>query len=179
MTASDDLLHRIENDPALAELLVWPGDFDIERRDPVEELRLPNGMPLYPIAGCGAGGTYFLCGEPGVQQRPVLYADSEGQATLMADDLVEAIRLIAHCPYWRDLGAGFPWHELEEDMRDDHPDFDELRDRLLKALDLEPLPAEQAVTRLRATAARTSPDFAPVSTENDRMPYELLFARGL
>ncbi len=55
MTASDDLLRRIENDPALAELLVWPGDFDIGRRDPVEDLRLPTGVPLYPVAGCGAG----------------------------------------------------------------------------------------------------------------------------
>ncbi|MGP3985299.1 hypothetical protein [Streptomyces sp. 3N207] len=178
MSASDDLLHRIENDPAVAELLVWPGDFDIERRDPVEELRLPTGMPLYPIAGCGAGGTYFLCGEPGAERRPVLYADSEGQATLMAEDLVEAIRLIAHCPCWRDLGAGFPEHELAEQMREDHPDFDEHRDQLLKALALEPLSTEEAVTRLRATAARTSPDFAPISTDNDRMPYGLLFERG-
>ncbi|MET9862290.1 hypothetical protein ABZY93_23860 [Streptomyces smyrnaeus] len=177
MSTSEDLLHRIETDPAVAELLVWPGDFDIERRDPVEDLRLPTGSPLHPIAGCGAGGTYFLCGEQGARQRPVLYADSEGQATLMAEDLAEAVRLIAHCPYWRDLGAGFPQHELEEQLRDDHPDFPERRDRLLKALDLEPLTAAEAVARLRATAARTSPDFVPRATADDCLPYELLFER--
>ncbi|MFF6789736.1 hypothetical protein ACFY9C_11715 [Streptomyces filamentosus] len=91
MTASDDLLRRIEQEPSLATALAWPGDFDVERRDPIEKLALPTGIPLHPIAGCGAGGTYYLYGEAGAEERPVLYADSEGQATLIGADLVEAI----------------------------------------------------------------------------------------
>jgi len=46
MTASDELLRRIEQDPSLAAALVWPAEFDIARRDPVEDVVLPTGMPL-------------------------------------------------------------------------------------------------------------------------------------
>ncbi|GAA2404468.1 hypothetical protein GCM10010420_34970 [Streptomyces glaucosporus] len=176
MTASDDLLRRIENDPVLAGLLAWPGDFDIGRRDPVEDLRLPTGMPLHPVAGCGGGGTYFLCGAPGAPHRPVLYADSEGQAALIAEDLVEAVRLVAVPPYWRDAGAGHPLDELEEEMREDHPDIGGLRGRLAAALGI-PLPsAEEALARLRAAAAGTAPDFVPVAAGTDGAePCEPLF----
>lgn len=78
MPADDELLLRIETDRELADLLMQWCDFDTDRRDPVEELRLPTGLPLTPIAGDAGGGTYFLCGEP-TEPRPVLYADSEGQ----------------------------------------------------------------------------------------------------
>jgi hypothetical protein len=174
MTASEEFLHRIENDTKVADLLRWPGGFDIDRRDPVEALQLPNRLPLIPIAGCDAGGTYFLCGAPGAQWHPVLYASSEGQATLMADDLVEVITLIATFPYWQDLGAGFRAEQLEKEVLADHPGFRESRGRLLAALNLDSLPAEEAVARLRAAAARTVPDYIPRTVDGDH-PYELLF----
>jgi hypothetical protein len=101
----------------------------------VEPLRLPTGVPLHPIAGCGAGGTYFLCGDPGTAPRPVLYADSEDQAVLMGADLAEAVEVIALLPYW-DLGGNWHVEELEQDVRDDHPDFDELRGLQLPALEV-------------------------------------------
>jgi hypothetical protein len=179
MTASDDLLHRIEQDPSLATALVWPGDFDIERRDPLEELVLPTGSPLHPIAGCGAGGTYYLCGEAGAEERPVLYADSEGQATLIGADLVEAITLIAVLPLWCDLTKGFAISRLGSDVRADRPDFDAERDRLLHALGLAPMSEEDAAARLLAVAARTAPDYVPRVLDDDYLPYELLFPSGL
>lgn len=175
MTASDDLLRRIEQEPSLASALAWPGDFDVERRDPVEDLTLPTGIPLHPIAGCGAGGTYFLCGESGSGDRPVLYADSEGRATLIGGDLVEALTLIAVLPYWRDLAKGLTISELGSELRDDHPDFDAERDHLLHALGLTPVPEEEAAARLLAVAARTAPDHVPRVPDDDHLPYELLF----
>jgi hypothetical protein len=108
MTAADDLLDRIETTPELTELLAWPGDFYVERRDPVEELRLPSGLPLIPIAGDASGGTYFL-------------------------------------------------------LREDHPHYPAARTELLGLLDLAPPTVEEAVTRLRAAAARTVPDFLPIA----------------
>ncbi|MWA05077.1 hypothetical protein F8568_032880 [Actinomadura sp. LD22] len=162
MTASDDLLRRIENEPALAGLLAFPADFDIERRDPVEELRLPTGLPLEPVAGDGSGGTYFLCGKPG-GERPVLYADSEGQAVLMAADLVEAVALVASYPYWRDLGYGHDAAEPEEEYAEDR----EERDALIALLGITPPPVEQALARLRAAAARTVPDFLPIARHEE------------
>jgi hypothetical protein len=176
MTASDDLLRRIEQDPALAAALAWPGDFDVERRDPVEDVVLPTGEPLEPIAGCGAGGTYFLCGKAGAAERPVLYADSEGQATLIGTDLAEAVTLVVVLPNWQDLAGGFPIDELGADLRADNPDFDAERDRLLDALGLAPASEQEAADRLLAVAARTAPDYVPYVPDDDHLPYGLLFA---
>ncbi|WP_433515616.1 hypothetical protein ACQP2T_08425 [Nonomuraea sp. CA-143628] len=178
MTAPDDLLLRIEQEPSLAAALAWPGDFDVERRDPIEDLALPSGIPLHPIAGCGAGGTYFLCGEAGAEERPVLYADSEGQATLIGADLVEAITLIVVLPFWRDLANGFAISELGSDLRADHPDFDAERGRLLHALGLASISEEEAAARLLAVAARTAPDYVPRVPDDDYLPYEPLFPSG-
>ncbi|SEN54758.1 hypothetical protein SAMN05216267_1006209 [Actinacidiphila rubida] len=190
MNASDALLHRIEQDPSLAAALAWPGDFDIERRDPVEDVVLPTGISLHPIAGCGAGGTYFLCGdaadaadgrsgvEGGGGARPVLYADSEGQATLIGADLVEAVTLIVVLPFWRDLASGFTPEQAGAEVREDHPEFDAERDALLAALGLAPVSDEVAAERLMAVAARTSPEYLPRVPDDEHMPYDPLFGDG-
>lgn len=174
MNASDALLARIRSDPALSGYLEWPGDFDITRLDPVEEMRLPNGNPLEPVAGCGGGGTYFLCGEPGTEPRPVLYADSEGRAALIGADLVEAVSLIASFPYWQDLAEGMEPGELRAMVEEDLPDFAELHRGLLTTLGIEPLPSNTALRRLRTAVKRTVPDFLPV-TAADGVPYDLAF----
>ncbi|MFJ6568278.1 hypothetical protein ACIQNU_12695 [Streptomyces sp. NPDC091292] len=172
--ASDALLARIESDPALADYLAWPCDFDIDRRDPVEDLRLPTGIPLHPIAGCGAGGTYYLCGAPHTTPRPVLYADSEGQATLVGETLREALRLLATFPYWQDLGAGFPPTNLEATLQEDHPNMATHRTAFFTTLNLIPLPLTDALPHLHTCATRTVPAYIPTSTEHNE-PYELLF----
>lgn len=166
MTADDDLLRRIETEPELAGLLAWLGDVDIERRDPVEELRIPSGSPLTPVAGDGSGGTYFLCGDPG-GPRPVLYADSEGGATLLAAGLVEAVTLVAAYPYWRDLAHGHTVQELDEQITADSPGFPKARAKLLALLDVVPPTAEDALARLRSSAARTVPDFLPIARHEE------------
>ncbi|MEU8640644.1 hypothetical protein AB0C91_01850 [Streptomyces sp. NPDC048674] len=175
MTASDALLRWIEQNPSLAASLVCPGDFDIDRRDPIDDLVLPAGAPLHPIAGCGAGGTYYLCGEAGAEERPVLYADSEGRATLIGADLVEAVTLIVVLPFWRDVANGFAISELRSELHADHPDFDAERDRLLYALGLAPTSEEEAAARLLTVAARTTPNYVPSVPDDEHLPYELFF----
>ncbi|MCY0932566.1 hypothetical protein OTB20_41945, partial [Streptomyces sp. H27-H1] len=59
-----------EQDEA-AHFLAWPGDFDLDRGDHVEEVHLASGAALEGFAGDGAGGTYFFCGEGG-EERPVV-----------------------------------------------------------------------------------------------------------
>lgn len=169
--ASEALLARIGNDPAVVAYLAWPGDFDLARRSPVEELTLPSGDPLHPIAGDGAGGTYFLVGKEGDPARPVLYADSEGQAALIAASLAEAVELVVVCPLWHDAAAGFPLPELEAQIRADMPEFDRARDAVAAALGLTPPPADEVLARLLATAARTVPDFLPYVDDDDHGPY--------
>lgn len=174
MNASDALLDRIRADRVLSGYLEWPGDFDISRLDPVDELRLPDGSPLEPVAGCGGGGTYFLCGEPGTEPRPVLYADSEGRAALIGADLVEAVSLIASLPYWQDLAEGTELEEMRAVVAEDLPVFAELHRGLLTTLGIEPLPPDTALRRLRAAVERTVPDFLPV-TVTGGVPYDPAF----
>ncbi|WP_143203996.1 hypothetical protein [Streptomyces kebangsaanensis] len=96
-----------------------------------------------------------------------MYADSEGQATLIGADLIEAVTLIAVLPFWRDLAKGFALSELGSDLRADHPDFDTERDRLLHTLGLAPVSEEEAAARLLAVAARTAPDYVPRVPDDD------------
>ncbi|WP_245173597.1 hypothetical protein [Streptomyces aureus] len=63
-----------------------------------------TAVPLCPKAGFvgdGAGGTFFFCGEGG-EERPILYADSEGGAALVAIGLAELLLVV---PWWRDCQA--------------------------------------------------------------------------
>ncbi|MFG3046842.1 hypothetical protein ACGFZR_18120 [Streptomyces sp. NPDC048241] len=175
MTPSTALLHRIEQSPALATALICPADFDITRRDPIDELHLPGGVPLHPIAGCDTGGTYYLCGADGADQRPILHTDSEGRATLIGADLIEAITLVVVLPFWRDVLMGFTLPELKSELLELHPDFETERDHLLHALALPKLSEREATTRLKNTAARTSPAHVPYVQDAHRHPYDLYF----
>ena len=175
VTAPNDLLRRLEGDEELASLLMVHGDFDIKRRNPVEELALANGLPLTPIAGDGAGGTYFLCGEQGEPERPVLFADSEGRAVLMAASLVEAVELTVHFPYWHDLPRGHDPGALEAEYRADRDDFDAVRAELIDLLGLSPLTLEEALARLRAAVARYEPGFVPTCVTHNGGPYDHYF----
>ncbi len=85
------------------------------------------GDALEAVAGDGAGGTFFLCRNV-VGQRPVLFADSEGQAGL-----------IARVPYRRDCLARASGGldamrsvvpELEREYGDDRIDLDACRTSL-------------------------------------------------
>ncbi|MEU1616941.1 hypothetical protein ABZ479_06490 [Streptomyces sp. NPDC005722] len=176
MDASEALLARIENDPVAASNLTRTADFDISGRDPVEDVRLPSGLAMRPIAGDAAGGTFYLCGEPGDAERPVVYADSEGQAALIGADLTEAVELLVCCPvWWHDVDCGRSPEELDAEARADEPDLDRERAELVAALGLTPPPVEEVVARLLATAARTVPDFLPYVDDADHGAYEPMF----
>ncbi|MER6916631.1 hypothetical protein ABT354_33690 [Streptomyces sp. NPDC000594] len=186
MTSSDALLARLERDAALASALARHSDFDIERRDPVEEVVLPGGTPLQVIAGCGAGGTYFLCGDGGADggARPVLYADSEGQATLIGADLLEALTVLVVLPFWQDLAPDRTLAEAGAEPRADEPSLDAERDRLIEVLGLPPLSETEAADLLAVAAARTVPGHLPRVPRPGYEPYEplldgtALFRRG-
>ncbi|RZU44269.1 hypothetical protein EV284_1729 [Streptomyces sp. BK022] len=121
--ADDALLQRIAAQPEAAAFLAGDGEFDVTRTDPIESIVLPNGLPVEPVAGCNAGGTHYLCGPalPG-SARPVLYTDSEGRASLIAESLAEALTLAVVLPSWHDALSGFRPPALNADYLDDHPD---------------------------------------------------------
>ncbi|MDJ0466394.1 hypothetical protein [Streptomyces sp. H27-C3] len=126
--SDDALLRRIAAHPEAASYLACDGEFDLARTDPIEPIALPNGLRVEPVAGCNAGGTHYLCGPvvPG-GPRPVLYADSEGRASLLA----EAMTLTIVLPYWHDALTGFRPPALSADYLDVNPDHPAVRDRLL------------------------------------------------
>ncbi|WP_369165201.1 hypothetical protein [Streptomyces sp. AFD10] len=111
------------------------------------------------MAGCNAGGTHYLCGPAAPDRvRPVLYTDSEGQASLIAESLAEALTLVIVLPSWHDALAGFRPPALNADYLQDNPDHPEVRDRLLAALRLPLATEPEVLARLLTTAARTVPD---------------------
>ncbi|MEU8995293.1 hypothetical protein AB0C95_10850 [Streptomyces caniferus] len=158
-----------------ADFLAWPGDFDLGRGDHVEEVHLASGAALEGFAGDGAGGTYFFCGEGG-EERPVLHADSEGGAALLAIGLPELLQLLLVVPWWRDCRAltAEESGEAAADYLEDMPDLAAQRDRAAAVLGLE-LPPESAVlARLREAAIEKAKDFVLIYTP-ENTPYEPLF----
>ncbi|MFF1481832.1 hypothetical protein ACFVYD_30510 [Streptomyces sp. NPDC058301] len=153
------LLRRVAKHSEAASYLACDGEFDLSRTDPIEPIALPNGLAVEPVAGCNAGGTHYLCG-PAVPDgpRPVLYTDSEGQASLIAESLAEALTLAIVLPSWHDALAGFRPPALNADYLDDNPDHPTVRARLLAALHLPPATEQEVLARLLTTAARTVPD---------------------
>lgn len=187
MTRSDELLDRLRTDPDLAAWLDGsPLDFDLTRLDHVEPVRLASGLALEPIAGTGSGDTFFLCGDP-VTERPVLFADSEGRAGLIAADLAEAITLQLVLPYWGESLSSSAGGDLEtmlryapaleRDAHEEYPHFAAERDEAARALGLHPLPPLEAIVRnLHAAISRTEPDYLVLFDDPDYGPqrYESL-----
>ncbi|MCX4746327.1 hypothetical protein OG455_12440 [Kitasatospora sp. NBC_01287] len=156
------LLAAIAEHEAAEDLLLVPCDFDLSGDDHVEEVVLASGARLDPFAGTGCGGTYFFCGEPAAddpfgERRPVLYADSEGSAAVLAlGGLAELLELLLGHPEWRDGGTELV--ELSEEMREDHPDYEAERDEVARLLGLAIPAPEQLLDRLRRSLAATEPD---------------------
>ncbi|MEU5629504.1 hypothetical protein [Streptomyces tendae] len=84
----ESLIAAVREREGAALFLAWPGGFDLDRGDRVEDVHLASGAALEGFADDGAGGTFFFCGEGG-EERPILSADSEGAAALAAIGLHE------------------------------------------------------------------------------------------
>lgn len=94
---TDHALRLLQENPHLAELAAFPFNFDLDRADHVEDVRLASDGPLKPIAGDDTGGTYFVCAD-----GSVLYADSEGSAGIIGDSVDEALEILVGLPGWHD-----------------------------------------------------------------------------
>ncbi|MFC9488556.1 MULTISPECIES: hypothetical protein [Streptomyces] len=171
----ESLIAAVREQEEVARFLAWPGDFDLDRGDHVEEVHLASGTRLEGFAGDGAGGTFFFCGEGG-EERPILYADSEGGAALVAIGLAELVRLSLVVPWWRDCQAftDEESRELEAEYLEDIPDLAARRDRAAAALGLD-LPGQaEVLARLREVATQLGEDFVLIFTPEGH-PYEPLF----
>ncbi|WP_236653669.1 hypothetical protein [Streptacidiphilus melanogenes] len=130
----------------VADFLAWPGDFDLDRGVHVEEVHLASGAELEGFAGDGAGGTYFFCGDGG-EERPILYADSEGRAALVASGLRELLQLLLVAPWWRDCREFTPEEscELAAEYLEDMPGVAIRRDRAAAVLGIVSSPPPASI----------------------------------
>ncbi|MFE3800402.1 hypothetical protein KHQ06_23945 [Nocardia tengchongensis] len=169
------LLTEIRDHLQVAEFLRWPGDFDLDRTEHVEEVHLASGARLEAIAGDAGGGTFFFCGEGG-DERPILYADSEGQAGLVAVGLRELLQLLLVVPWWRDCRSFSVEESREsaEEFLEDIPDLLDERDQAAVVFGLS-LPTESEVLeRLRGRTAQAGQDQTLIFTA-EGTAYEPLF----
>ncbi|MET9694154.1 hypothetical protein ABZY81_37975 [Streptomyces sp. NPDC006514] len=176
MTSSDHLLDLIQTAPEIDLLLRSSFGFDIHRRHDGDGFRLASGAQLEVIAGESAGGAYFLCAEQN-GRRPVVFASSEGEGGLLADDLADALEIIIGLE-WRDCLSFSGGGDVEvmqisaqhlERSRDKHnPDIDNEAAQVAAALSLRVVPIADLVIRLHAAASKTEPDYV-VTDEDGQM----------
>jgi hypothetical protein len=181
MASSDHLLDLMQNTPDIHKLLQSSFGFDIGRKRCGDGLRLASGAPLEPIAGEFAGGAYLLCAEED-GRRPVVFASSEGEGGLIADDLTDALEIIVGLA-WQDClrfsGGGdvdvmqVCARHLERFLARDNPDLAKERAQVAAALSLRVVPVADLVIRLHGAASRTAPDF--VVTTEDGQAYDRPF----
>lgn len=155
-TSSDRLLGLIRSTPEIDLLLRSSFGFDVHRKHYGEDLRLASGAPLKVIAGESAGGAYFLCAEQN-GRRPVVFASSEGEGGLLADDLADALEIVIGLDY--------------------NPDIDNDAARVAGALSLRIVPVTDLVIRLQAAASKTEPDC--VVTDENGQSFGPLFGEHL
>lgn len=169
MRDSTDLLQRINEDQEISTLLADAFEFDVRRKLGGESPGLASGLPLEGIAGDFTGGMFYLCGAVGTP-RPVLYASSEGDAGIIATDLLEALVLVVGFPYWRDslkYSAGGDLGAMEtamaslcRDMIADRPAIGVEQSRVAESLGVPLENPSVLVARLHAAVKSTSSDFA-------------------
>ncbi|MYR20182.1 hypothetical protein [Streptomyces sp. SID6137] len=156
----ESLIAAVRAQDEAARFLAWPGDFDLDRGDRTGEVHLASGAALEGFAGDGAGGTYSFCGE-GREERPVLHADSEGGAALVAVGLPELLRLLLAAPWWRDCRTFTEEEsrELAAEYLEDMPDLEARRDRAAAALGLDLPDQAEVLARLREVAVGVGESF--------------------
>uniref|UniRef100_A0AAU2JYX3 Tetratricopeptide repeat protein n=1 Tax=Streptomyces sp. NBC_00049 TaxID=2903617 RepID=A0AAU2JYX3_9ACTN len=183
MTRPDSVLTVLRRHPDLARLAAGSFDFDLDRAEHVEEVRLASGAPLRAVAGDDTGGTYFTCAD-----GAVLYASSEGGAGLIGAGMDEALEILFGLPGWHDytdldlaaddeaLEAVF--NRTEDEIRGSYgPELDADRSALLSGLGLRRLPRRELLHRLQESLLRTEPEFLLVNADEgcayallDRLP---------
>ncbi|MER6100114.1 hypothetical protein ABT154_30525 [Streptomyces sp. NPDC001728] len=157
------LLRAVGENADASDFLAWPGDFELDRGGHGEEVHLVSGAALEGFAKDGSGGTYFFCGDGG-EERPVLYADPEGHAALVAIGLPELLRLVLAAPWWQDAEREDPGADHLADM----PDLRDLAARAATALGLD-LPSEtEALARLSEVVTTAGPGYVLVLTPENQ-----------
>lgn len=131
--------------------LAWPFGLNLNRANPDDAwFTLSPSTTFTVVAGEGSGGVFAAFGSGDLDDRPILYVSSEGQAGRIASTLEQAVALVLSLPYWQTVlkfsGSGnlaqmrrvLPWMQTE--YTEDFPGIWEKRDQLAVALGVQLLP---------------------------------------
>ena len=154
-------------------------DFDLGRaaRDN-SWIKLAPQQAFVVVAGDSAGGVFLAYGAGEIEQRPILYVTSEGQAGRIASNFTELIALMMALPGWHDLLKFSGDGNLEEMRRtarlieQDAADNDEVPGAAKRIMAAFSLPAIADPVRLLHDCVHAS-DCTAVA--DDGWPYESLF----
>jgi hypothetical protein len=143
MITLDDLLRS----PSAMHDLALHFEFDVSRagRDHAW-IRLAPRQALTVVAGDSSGGVFIAYGDGEIEQLPILYASSEGQAGRLASSLAELLALMMALPRWHDLLKFSGNGDLEEMrktarlLEQDGPDDEELPTATQRLMDMLALP---------------------------------------
>ncbi|WP_156877529.1 hypothetical protein [Shimazuella kribbensis] len=115
------LYKQIRNTPKYKEFFSWPLDFEIENvylyQNDSDFITMEKTII---IAKDGTGGLFALYGDGPVDDLPILYISSEGQAGFIASNFQECIILLVMCPFWQDL-LKFSGRAQLEEMKRSYP----------------------------------------------------------
>ncbi|MEU8632127.1 hypothetical protein AB0C38_08175 [Amycolatopsis sp. NPDC048633] len=164
------MFDRLRTNTRAAALLADVFDFDITRLDPVEPVRLASGGELRVVAGDASGGTFFVCDD-----GPVLYADSEGGAGIVAADPDAVIRLVVGVPTWHDVVSDAPdvsamrasFESSYAELKADEPRIDQLRAEVSAELELDQVAVEELLASLSRCLTELSPRYLVLSENGD------------
>ena len=183
---SESLLARLKADSKADMLACFPFEFDIlSQFGPVthcEPVWLASGAPLEPIAKDDGGGTYFLCGEGGGEDRPVVHADSEGHSGVAGATLRDALLLMIGLPcagealHRERRGRTMDERALEALRAEYDAEFTEdadleegavpaMRAELLRRLGLAPLPPLTRLLERERAAQDLKPHYVLINEE--------------
>ncbi|MEV6873261.1 hypothetical protein [Amycolatopsis sp. NPDC051128] len=164
------MFDRLRTNTRASALLAEVFDFDIARLDPVEPVRLASGGELRAVAGDASGGTFFVC-----DNGPVLYADSEGTAGIVAADLDSVLRLVVGVPTWQDVVAHVPdldamraaFEFSYAEMKEHEPRIDQLCSEAATELEFDQVAVEELLMSLNTCLTELSPDYVLLNENGD------------
>ncbi len=134
--------------PEVANNLAWPFDFNvIQTHEDGSWVKLTPSLPFTLLAIEGSGGVYLAYGKSRLEQCPILFASSEGQAGKIANNLEEFLSLLMVIPYWFDLlkfsGNGNLEEMrktaifMEQEYKEDFSELPDIRKQLIKQLNIK------------------------------------------
>lgn len=177
----DDLVSVLGKHPEVTDLLERVFGFDVSRGSDAASLETRSGLALQTVAGDSAGGTFLLCCSSHTG-RPVLYVSSEGQAGLIARNLLEALELIVGLPCWQDCLTFSGGGDLAvmttaaerslKDLAERNPEIGSQQAKVAAKLSLALQEPAVLLMRLHSAVSSTEPDHVVSDEEGG---YETLF----